>query len=123
MSLVPGRRWVILAFLCLMTIGWAEQSVAQTLTLKWDPSPDPTVAGYIVYAGTQSGNYTSSFNVGPETSFTYRVLPEQQYFFAVASYAAGLTVGPVSAEVTGAAHAVALLSDPGDQVGTVGSPT
>ena len=123
MSLVPGRRWAVLAFVCLITIGWAEQSAGQTLTLKWDPSPDPRVAGYIVYAGTQSGKYTSSFNVGTETSFTYRVLPEQQYFFAVASYAPGLTVGPVSAEVAGAAHAVTLLSDPGNQVTALGSPT
>lgn len=124
MSLVPGRRWRLFAFVCLVvTIGWAEQGAAQTLTLRWDPSPDPTVVGYIVYAGTQSGKYTSSFNVGATTAFTYRVIPDQQYFFAVASYAQGMIVGPASHEVFGSAHMAALLSDPGDQVATVGSPT
>ena len=124
MSLLPGRRWFVFAFVCLaVTIGSAEQSAAQTLTLRWDPSPDPAVVGYIVYAGTQSREYTASFNVGKETSFTYRVVPDRQYFFAVAAYEAGLTVGPVSDEVVGSARTVTLLSDLGDQSATVGRPT
>ena len=126
MSLVPGRRWrwCVLALVYLaVTIGWPAQATAQSLTLKWDPSPDPAVVGYIVYAGTQSGQYTASFNVGRETSFTYGVVPDRQYFFAVASYAAGMTVGPRSDEVAGAAQTLALLSDPGDHRGTVGIPT
>ena len=124
MSLVPGRRWLVFAFVCLsVTIGSAEQAAAQTLTVRWDPSPDPAVAGYIVYAGTQSREYTASFNVGKETSFTYGVVPDRQYFFAVALYDAEMTVGRVSGEVVGAARTVTSLSDLGDQSATVGSPT
>ena len=93
------------------------------MTLRWDPSPDPAVVGYIVYAGTQSREYTATFNVGKETSFTYGVVPDRQYFFAVAAYAAGMTVGPASDEVVGSVRAVSVLSDLGDQSATVGSPT
>lgn len=110
--------------MCLVvTVGGAEQAAAQTLTLRWDPSPDPAVVGYIVYAGTQSREYTATFNVGKETSFTYGVVPDRQYFFAVAAYAAGMTVGPASDEVVGSVRTVSLLSDLGDQSATVGSPT
>ena len=123
MSLVPGRRWLVFAFVCLaVTIGSAEQVAGQTLTLRWDPSPDPAVAGYIVYAGNQSRQYTATFNVGKATSFTYGVVPDRQYFFAVAAYVAGMTVGPVSEEVVGSARTATLLSDLGDQSATVGSP-
>jgi len=76
-----------------------------------------------VYAGVQSGSYAQSFNVGAATSFTYGVVPDRQYFFAVASYAEGLIIGPLSAEVAGSAPATALLSSPGDQVAIVGSAT
>ena len=122
MSLVPGRRWLVLVCVTV-TIGWSEIAAAQTLTVAWDRSPDPSVVGYIVYTGTESGLYTASFNVGEATSFAYGVAPNQQYFFAVASYAAGMVVGPVSSEVAGAVPADVLLSDPGDQWSTVGSPT
>lgn len=124
MSLMPGRRWLAYVFVGLaVTIGGAEQAAAQTLTLMWDPSPDPTVVGYIVYAGTRSGQYSASFNVGAATSFTYGVVPEQQYFFAVASYAAGMIVGPVSREAAGSARTPAVLSNPVNQSATVGTFT
>jgi hypothetical protein len=124
MSLMPGRRWLVFVFVCVaVTIGWAEPSAAQTLTLRWDPSPDPTVVGYIVYAGTRSGQYSASFNVGAATSFTYGVVADQPYFFAVASYAAGMIVGPVSGEAVGSARTPALLSSPADQSSMVGSFT
>ena len=120
MSLVRGRRWLVLVCVTV-TIGWSEVAAAQTLTVAWDRSPDPSVVGYIVYAGTESGQYTASFNVGAATSFTYGVTPDRQYFFAVASYAAGMAVGPLSAEVASSAPADVLLSDPGDQWSIVGS--
>ena len=93
--------------------------------MAWDRSSDPSVAGYIVYAGTRSGEYTAEFNVGTATSFVYGVVPEQPYFFAVASYSDGMLVGPVSAEVVGTAHstiaapAAAPISDTTSPVVTI----
>jgi hypothetical protein len=119
-----GAGWRSVFFVCLaITLGWTEQTAAQSLSLAWDPSPDPSALGYIVYAGTQSGIYTAEFNVGTATSFVYGVVPNQQYFFAVAAYAEGMIVGPLSGEVVGSAHGVVLLSNPGDQLGTEGTPT
>lgn len=72
-----------------------------TVTVAWDPSPDPSVVGYLVYVGTQSRHYTETFDVGLRTSFVYRrPLASATYYFAVASYAAGPRVGPPSEEVS-----------------------
>ena len=98
-----GRRLLVLVFL-MVAAGWAERASGQTLTIAWDPNPDPSVVGYIVYSGTQSGEYTAKFNVGTATSFTYGVEAEKPYFFAVASYSGGMLVGPLSAEVVGTVH-------------------
>jgi hypothetical protein len=116
--------WRNVLFVCLaVTLGWSERATAQSLSLSWDPSPDPSVAGYIVYAGMQPGAYTAEFNVGGATSFVYAVVPGQQYFFAVAAYAENMLVGPRSPEVAGSAPGSILLSNPGDQFGSEGSAT
>ena len=110
MSLV-GCWWRVVIVGLAATMGWADIAAAQQLTLTWDPSPDPSVTGYIVYTGTRSGEYSASFNVGTATSFVHEAIPDQTYFFAVASYAAGMPVGPPSAEVSGAAAAVPVPPD------------
>ena len=116
--------WRNVLFVCLaVTLGWSERATAQSVSLAWDPSPDPSAVGYIVYVGMQPGAYTAEFNVGDATSFVYAVVPEQQYFFAVAAYAENMLVGPRSGEVVGSAQGSVLLSNPGDQFGTVGSAT
>jgi hypothetical protein len=115
-----GRRWLVCVLLVVAT-GWVERASAQTLTIAWDPSPDPSVVGYIVYAGVQSGEYFAEFNVGAATSFVYGIVPETPHFFAVASYNDALLVGPRSTEIVGTAHATAVLADPGDQWASVGS--
>jgi hypothetical protein len=106
----------------MLAAAWTAPASAQSVTVAWDPSPDPSVVGYIVYAGTQSGEYTAEFNVGAAISFVYGVAPETPYFFAVASYDEGLLVGSISDEVVGIAQASVLLSRPGDQWTTVGNP-
>ena len=119
--LVSNWRWCCVAFLTAV-FGAADTTSAQTLTLIWDPSSDPSVIGYIVYAGTQSGEYTSTFDVGNATMFNYGVLPEQPYYFAVAAYADGSLVGRPSEEVVGTAHMTVLLMNPGDQTAILGQP-
>ena len=54
------------------------------VTLKWDPSPSAGVAGYRIYYGTASGNYTNSVAVGNVTTHTVPFPPGGvTYFFAV----------------------------------------
>ena len=87
------RRWLTYSFAILLTMT-ARSAYADTLTLLWDPSPDANVAGYLVYVGTQSGVYGKTFDVGNTTSFAYpSAEPGQVYYFSVASYFSGPTIG------------------------------
>lgn len=59
----------------------------QTVTLAWDPSPDPDIAGYNVYYGPGRGTYTNHVSVGNVTKATISGLLEgATYFFVVTSY-------------------------------------
>jgi len=73
---------------------------AAPVTIAWDPSPDTTVIGYQVYVGTTSGSYSETFDVGLATSFTYSPPDASVYYFAVAAYAPGPLLGPLSSEVS-----------------------
>ncbi|MGH7951699.1 MAG: hypothetical protein ACREFE_07240 [Limisphaerales bacterium] len=51
--------------------------------LSWDASPDPAVAGYNVYYGGASGNYTNVISVGNVTNAAISGLVEgATYYFA-----------------------------------------
>lgn len=109
-----------LAFLLTMT---ARSAAADTLTLMWDRSPDSNVAGYLVYVGTQSGNYASAYDVGNSTSFAYSsAAPGQAYYFAVAAYFPGPVIGTKSTEVSGTSNGAPVLLNPGNQSAVVGNP-
>ena len=116
------RWWLFFVFLAAM-VGLMERAAsAQSVAVAWDPNPDPSVLGYVVYVGTSSGEYTTAFDVGSANWFVYDVVPEQSYFFAVASYAEGNLVGPLSPEVSASKHAGVVLSNPGDQIAILGEP-
>ncbi len=63
-------------------------------TLTWDPpttnadgTPLTDLAGYKVYYGTESGNYSQSIDVGNVTTYTVSGLTNgQTYYFAVTAY-------------------------------------
>src|SRR5690242_17490548 len=86
LSAVRLGGMVGLAMLCGTT------AQAASLTLAWDPSPDP-VSGYVVYWGTQSGVYTQSLDVGKTTTRQISGLgANTPYYFTVRAYnAAGLS--------------------------------
>lgn len=60
---------------------------AYNLTLAWEPSPNPVVAGYHLYYGTASGNYTSSsYITGNLATATIAGLASGvTYYFAITS--------------------------------------
>jgi hypothetical protein len=89
---------------------------AQTVNLAWDASTDTSVTGYVVKWGTLARGYTSSIDVGKQTTWTVSGLTaDQKYYFAVVAYnGAGLSSGP-SNEVSNDAlivHTTAVLTDP-----------
>jgi len=58
-----------------------------SVTLAWDPSPDPQVVGYRVYYGVASGNYTNSAAVGAVTNATLTgLVVGPTYYFAAKAF-------------------------------------
>jgi hypothetical protein len=92
----------VTGLLAVMIGGITSPALGQTssVTLAWDPNPEPTVAGYVIYVGNESGRYQEQFDVGPVTSFAYmNPVPGRPYFFAVAAYESRESIGPRSEEV------------------------
>ena len=57
------------------------------ITLEWDPNSEPDLAGYKLYYGTASGNYTNAIDVGNQVTYTVTGLnPGVTYYFAVTAY-------------------------------------
>lgn len=60
---------------------------AQSVSLAWDPNSETNLAGYIIYYGTASGQYSVSNNVGNVTNCIVSGLWEgTNYFFVVTAY-------------------------------------
>ena len=60
------KRLAVIASLIFVAARGAE---AGALTIAWDPASDPSVTGYNVYWGTQTGVYTNVVNAGLSTQF------------------------------------------------------
>jgi hypothetical protein len=64
----------------------ADQA-GQSVTLAWDASSDPDVAGYKVYYGGASRAYTNCVDAGNVTQLTiYGLIPGATYYFAATTY-------------------------------------
>jgi hypothetical protein len=73
-----------------MALSWfasISAFAADSVTLAWDPSVSTNVAGYRVYYGVASGNYTNSVTVGSATNATVSGLAgATTYYFAATAY-------------------------------------
>lgn len=96
--MVRTPRLVIIVGLLLL--GLVKHSSAATVTVAWDPNPEPNVR-YVVFWGTQHLAYTSSAAAGTGTSYAVSgLVGGQTYYFAVqATTVEGLT-SPFSDEVS-----------------------
>ena len=68
------------AFTGSATLAWNAPTTNTDGTLLTD------LAGYKIYYGTSSGNYTSVIDVGNATTYTASNLSSGAYYFAVTSY-------------------------------------
>ena len=104
------RRWpyrfFIMPFLCftllfLLLFALTRDVAAANVTLAWDSNPEPNLAGYKIHYGSQSRSYTSSIDVGKQTSYTLTGLADgQTYYFAATAYDTAGNQSNYSAEVT-----------------------
>lgn len=117
-------RWQRTCVLFGLLMAFCVQDAgAGTLTLQWDPSPDSNAAGYVVFIGTSSGNYSASVDVGSSTSYVFpNAVSGQNYYFAVAAYSPEAILGAKSSEVSGRVAEQLSLANPGDQTTVVGQP-
>jgi Bacterial Ig-like domain (group 2) len=84
-----------------ITATWGSMSESTTLTvtltgsatLAWDApttyedgTPVTDLAGFKIYYGTSSGNYTSIIDVGNITTYVINTLASGTYYFAVTAY-------------------------------------
>jgi hypothetical protein len=90
--IISARAVIAILLLCRSAFG---------ATLVWDPSVETNLAGYKVYAGTTSRQYSSVINVGNTTQ--YRLTNAVQgttYFFALTAYNTAGLESDFSAEVS-----------------------
>jgi hypothetical protein len=73
-------------------------TAAQTVVLVWEASPDSSVAGYLLYSGTASHQYTVKQTVGNQTSARV-TLDQTTMYFAVTAYTADGLESVPSAEL------------------------
>ena len=79
-------HFVFLAAFILFSPPVPEVHSAQ-ITLAWDASTDPNIAGYRVHYGNASGNYSTAVDVGKQTSCTIANLSGgMAYYFAATEY-------------------------------------
>jgi hypothetical protein len=77
----------------------AEARAAQSVSLGWNP--EPSVAGYALYHGSASGNYSTRMDVGTNLIATVGGLTEGQTdYFVVTAYNVAGVEGPPSPEVS-----------------------
>lgn len=83
-ALVAGRKALGGLFL---TVLFTFVAGAGQVTLTWDPNPESDLAGYRVYFGSQSRQYTNLVEVGPVNLAIIPNLKDGEvYFFAVTAY-------------------------------------
>lgn len=78
-----------------------KSAVAASVALDWTASTSTNAAGYDVYFGTTSGNYTNKVNVGNTTSVTIsNLVPGVTYYFAATAYDANGNESTFSGEIS-----------------------
>jgi hypothetical protein len=82
---ITGLTKFLGGLLILAALGSTVQ--AASVTLAWNRSANPDVAGYNIYYGGASGAYTNEVSAGSTTNATISgLIPETTYYFAATTY-------------------------------------
>jgi hypothetical protein len=97
-------RGILILFTFVGSLLFATATKSQGLasaTIGWTPSPSSNVAGYYIYYGTSSGNYTSVVPVSNVTNVTISGLTSGlTYYFAATSYDSSYNQSAFSPEIS-----------------------
>ena len=107
----PGRLliWGLIILVCS-----AFEVEAAVVTLAWDLSSSPDIAGYRLYSGTTSGVYSQTSELGNATStLVSNLVTGKTYFFVVTAYN---TMGVESAPSNEVSHLAPPTTGPGQMV-------
>ena len=74
-------------------------TLAFGVSLQWDENPDSNCAGYRLYYGTRSREYTNSIDTGTNRTVSVPVQIGTKYFFAVTAYNSDGLEGDFSEEL------------------------
>ena len=88
--------WVLMVML-LFAVPVAAQTF--TVTVLWDANKETDLAGYQVFYGTASGDYTNVVDTGLATQVTITLESGSVYYFAVKAYNTKKQFSPFSIEV------------------------
>jgi hypothetical protein len=121
-------------FLLVAIVATAGAADASSLTVAWDPSADPNVAGYRVAFGVQSGVYATELDAGTQTVYQVDNLTGGvAYYFVVRAYdSVGnfsapsqevMGVAPLSTPLSISCPALTVTSSDGNPVTVTFSPT
>jgi hypothetical protein len=100
---IRSRRAILGSFLFSVLFAVMPLSAFATgsVTLAWNASTDPSVAGYNVYYGGASGAYTNEICAGNATNATISGLVQgTTYYFAATTYTSSGMESPFSSEVS-----------------------
>jgi hypothetical protein len=89
---------IALVFVSMVFAQKASALTTSQCNIAWNPDSG-SVAGYDVYWGTSSGNYTNSSNVGNVTTATLQNLSSTAYYIAVTAYNSSGNQGAYSPEL------------------------
>lgn len=116
-------RRLVCSALFLAGLSYARVAAADTFVLDWHPNSESEVSGYLVFIGTQSGNYSTTVDVGMATSYSFTSdVPGQTYYFALKAYA-GAAQSPYSAEMVGVTNSAPSLAHVVNRAGAPGVAT
>lgn len=97
---------LISAVFTLLTLVFSCSNICEAAgtRLAWDESPESNVAGYYIYYGTESGNYTASAQVVGKSTTSYPIADlnfaaGQTYYTAITAYTDTGEESPYSNEI------------------------
>jgi hypothetical protein len=102
------KRRIFFVFLLLVVAVPAPTSCAYAadITLAWDANTQPTLAGYKLYYGAASGQYSTEIDVGNVTTYIISNLGPGTYYFAVKAYSTLGEFSDYSNETTATVSAI-----------------